>query len=114
MIPIGDTEDVDTDLRLRSMEVDVINTKSGRYLKISCLKETLNQTFFMFSELLDDLYVQKEAELLTEPNPPRYAEVTNIVLKEVTQHWRQLTSKESTRANQEKGFLVNSVLKNCL
>ena len=32
MIPIGDTEDVDTDLRLRSMEVDVINTMSGRYL----------------------------------------------------------------------------------
>ena len=105
MIPIGDSEEVDTDLRLRSMELNVSNTSLGRYLIISCLKETLNQTFFMFCELIDDLYVQKEAELLTEPNPPRFAEVTNLVLKEVTQHWRQLTSKESTRANQEKGLL---------
>ncbi len=105
LIPIGHNEVVDTDLRLRSMDVSILNTSTGKYLSILCTKDSLNQTFFMFCELIDDLYVQKEGEILSEPKPPEFAEITNLVLKEATNQWRQLTSKETTRANQEKGLL---------
>ena len=79
----------------------------GRYLIISCLKETLNQTFFMFCELIDDLYVQKEAELLTEPNPPRFAEVTNLVLKEVHSTGDSLQAKSQLEPIKKKDCLEN-------
>ena len=74
-------------------------------MSISCTKHSLNRAFFMFCELIDDLFVEKESKLLLRNSSREFAEVTNEVLKEATKMWRQLTSKEVNRVNQEKGLL---------